>query len=103
MQTGAQAPEHALDLEWEVWDGNVWETQSSIPVVGAKAIAKAIAWVKPGAVAAFDGKVGIVTMHPDSDQEVKLRWAGTTETSSYVKADRVQQPSTQQQKRAVPW
>lgn len=45
-------------------------------------------WCKAGAWASLDGKIGKVTMNPDSDSEVKLKWANG-ETSSYVKIARL--------------
>eukprot|EP01050_Picozoa_sp_SAG11_P024990 SAG11_NODE_5494_length_1545_cov_1.200553_2_plen_357_part_01 len=33
------------------------------------------AWVKKGVKATYDGRLGTVTMPPDSDKEVKLRWS----------------------------
>jgi hypothetical protein len=46
-------------------------------------------WCKRGAWASRDGKIGKVTMDPDSDSEVKLVWADG-ETSGYIKIDRLQ-------------
>ena len=43
-------------------------------------------WCKAGAVAkTAEGKLGVVSRHPDSDGEVKLRFADG-ETSGYTKA-----------------
>jgi hypothetical protein len=49
-------------------------------------------WViREGASAVYEGRTGVVTMNPDSDYEVKLRWPDG-ETSSYINVRRLTQP-----------
>lgn len=45
-------------------------------------------WCKRGAWASLDGRIGKLTMDPDSDSEVKLKWSDG-DTSSFVKIDRL--------------
>lgn len=48
------------------------------------------AWCREGVSAMYDGREGVVTMNPDSDNEVKLRWANE-ETSRYIGVSRLSQ------------
>ena len=45
-------------------------------------------WCKVGVWASLDGKIGKLTMNPDSDSEVKLQWANG-QVSHYVKISRL--------------
>jgi hypothetical protein len=60
-------------------------------------------WCKKGALVKHDGRVGELTMDPDSDREVKIRWAGGSETSGYIRAALVSQATSAEQKAAVSW
>jgi hypothetical protein len=60
-------------------------------------------WCKKGAIAMHGGKVGEIVMGPDSDREVRLRWAGGREKSGYIRAALLTQPTAAEQKAAVPW
>ena len=45
-------------------------------------------WCKTGAWASLDGRIGKLTMNPDSDSDVKLKWANG-DVSGYVKISRL--------------
>ncbi len=62
-----------------------------------------MAWVKRHAIAQLDGRVGVVTMDPDSDGDVKLRWTDNNENSSCIQVTRLEQASNEAQRRAVSW
>ena len=47
-------------------------------------------WCVQGAYAKHDGRIGKVTMDPDSDNDMKLRWPDE-ETSIYIKVSRLMQ------------
>jgi hypothetical protein len=63
---------------------------------------EAIRWCVKGAFAKQGSKVGEVTMDPNSDQEVKVRWADGKE-SGYIKAVLLSKASTHDQKAAAAW
>ena len=63
---------------------------------------EAIRWCTKGAFARQDSKVGEVTMNPDSDAEVKVKWSDGTE-SGYIKAAALAQATTSEQQSAASW
>ena len=58
---------------------------------------------KKDAIAKHADKVGVVTVDPDSNGEVVLRWAGGEETSARINAATLLRPSSEEIKGAVPW
>ena len=60
-------------------------SQATAAAAQAQTEDKQIAWCEQGAIARHAGKTGELTMKPDSDKEVKLRWADG-KTSNYIKA-----------------
>eukprot|EP01043_Picozoa_sp_COSAG02_P055251 COSAG02_NODE_6378_length_3611_cov_203.740319_6_plen_345_part_01 len=64
--------------------------------------AKAIRWCKRGAFAKQGSKVGEVSMNPDSDSRVKVRWSNG-DTSSWIKATALSPASDSDQRTAASW
>ena len=60
------------------------------------------AWCVIGAAAKRGGKIGVITMTPDSDGDVRLRWSNGS-ASGYVHASGVSPASTSEQRRATSW
>lgn len=60
-------------------------------------------WVKKNAIAKLDGRVGLVLANPDSDGDVKLRWADAGTTSRYIRASRLRKATDADQRQAVQW
>ena len=54
-------------------------------ITGSRALCKS------GEVWSYEGKKGTLTMNPDSDNEVKLRWLSGGDTSSYIRTSRLKQ------------
>ena len=61
-----------------------------------------ISWCTKGAFAKQGSKVGEVTMDPDSDDEVKIRWSDGTQ-SGYIKAAALTKAAIDEQKSAASW
>ena len=67
-----------------------------------RSIQEAIQWCVEGAFAKRGDAVGVVTMNPDGDREVKVRWSDGT-VSPYIKAVDLLEASKADQQRAASW
>ena len=59
-------------------------------------------WCVVGAAAKRGGKIGIITMTPDSDGDVRLQWSDGS-ASGYIHASGISPASTSEQRRAASW
>merc|ERR1712188_257798 len=71
--------------------------------MGNEAQRRAVSWCRKDCIVKLLGRVGIVTINPDSDVEVKVRWGDDGKTSGYIRAVRLDQASDAEQRHAASW